>query len=64
MYIKIIIGTIIALYLGYLIVRQVRNMKAGNYCGSCSGCSSVNRCSIKKAKKDLNQPNPNLHEPL
>jgi|LSQX01.2.fsa_nt_gb Fe-S cluster biogenesis protein NfuA len=40
----IIIGLLIAGYTGYLIVRQIKNMKAGNFCGGCSGCPSAKRC--------------------
>lgn len=46
---QIIIGLIITGYVIYLIRRQIRNAKAGNYCGSCSGCSNANRCSQKKS---------------
>ena len=40
----IVIGLVIAGYTGYLIVRQVRNVKAGNFCGSCSDCASAKSC--------------------
>jgi hypothetical protein len=41
---KIIIGMIIAGYSGYLIFRQIKNMKAGKFCNSCTGCVSANSC--------------------
>lgn len=52
MLIRIIIGLIIGAYVAYLIVRQVRNAKAGNYCGSCSGCPSAACCASKKRDND------------
>ncbi len=47
--ITIIIGVLIAVYVGYLIYRQIKNVKAGNYCGSCSGCPSANECGPGKS---------------
>jgi hypothetical protein len=41
---KIIIGMIIAGYSGYLIFRQIKNMKVGKFCNSCSGCVSAKSC--------------------
>lgn len=48
----IIIGLVIAGYVGYLIYRQVKNVKAGNFCGSCSGCPSAINCGEFKESKD------------
>ncbi len=48
----IVIGVVIAGYTGYLIYRQVKNLKAKNYCGHCTGCPSAIACSsIKKASE-------------
>ena len=44
----IIIGLIIAAYTGYLVYRQVKNVKAGNYCGHCSGCPTARSCAQYK----------------
>ncbi|HZK33897.1 MAG TPA: FeoB-associated Cys-rich membrane protein [Bacillota bacterium] len=45
-----IIGALIGAYLGYLIYRQVKNIKEKNYCGSCAGCPSAQSCGqIKEA---------------
>ncbi|MDD2190426.1 MAG: FeoB-associated Cys-rich membrane protein [Eubacteriales bacterium] len=49
---KIVIGVIIAVYVGYLIYRQVKNIKARNFCGSCCGCPSAKSCSRKSNKGD------------
>lgn len=49
---KIIIGLLIAGYTGYLIVRQVKNAKAGNFCGSCSGCASAKSCEQSEHDKE------------
>ena len=40
----IIIGLVIAGYTGYLIYRQINNVKKGNFCGNCSGCPSSKSC--------------------
>ncbi|NLZ45476.1 MAG: FeoB-associated Cys-rich membrane protein [Clostridiales bacterium] len=46
----IIIGLIIAAYTGYLIYRQLKNVKAGYYCGNCSGCPSSKSCGQYKER--------------
>ncbi|HHX54974.1 MAG TPA: FeoB-associated Cys-rich membrane protein [Clostridiales bacterium] len=40
----IIIGLAVAVYTGYLIYRQVKNAREGNFCGNCSGCPSAKNC--------------------
>lgn len=47
----IIIGLLIAGYSGYLIYRQIRNAKEGNFCGTCSGCPSAKACGQFKKDK-------------
>ena len=53
----IIIGLVIAGYTGYLIYRQINNVKKGNFCGNCSGCASAKSCGefkdIEKRKQGL-----------
>ncbi|NLC45453.1 MAG: FeoB-associated Cys-rich membrane protein [Clostridiales bacterium] len=44
----IIIGLVIAGYTGYLIYRQISNVKKGNFCGNCSACPSSKRCGELK----------------
>ncbi len=48
----VLIGLAIAGYTVYLIYRQVKNARAGNYCGSCSGCSSAKTCGDFKEPKE------------
>lgn len=46
----IIIG-LVALYACYVIVRKIKNIKAGKFCGcGCDGCSG---CSGTKKKKEI-----------
>lgn len=44
----IVIGLAIASYTGYLIYRQVKNARNGQFCGSCSGCPSAKTCGVIK----------------
>lgn len=43
-----VIGAVIVGYTGYLIYRQVKNVKEKNYCGHCAGCPSAKACSSMK----------------
>lgn len=46
---EIMIGGLIAIYAGYVIVKKVKNMKAGKFCDcGCGDCSSKASCGIKK----------------
>lgn len=45
---SIVIGVIIALYAGFVVVKKVKDMRKGKFCGcGCSDCTSA--CSDKKS---------------
>lgn len=46
--VELVIGLGIVGYTAYLVYRQVKNFKEGNYCGSCSGCPSAKSCGKLK----------------
>ena len=48
----VLIGLVIAGYSIYLVYRQIKNAKAGNYCGSCTGCASAKTCGQLKESKE------------
>ncbi|NLJ90545.1 MAG: FeoB-associated Cys-rich membrane protein [Clostridiales bacterium] len=48
----IIIGLLIVAYTIFVIRRQVKNIKAGNYCGSCSSCGSAKTCGQLNKMKE------------
>lgn len=47
----IIIGLAVSGYTGYLVYRQIKNTKEGNFCGNCSGCPSAKSCGQLKTDK-------------
>lgn len=44
-----IIGALIAIYVGYIIYKKVKDIKAGKFCScGCNDCSSKTKCLDKK----------------